>query len=378
MLSPVTMPHAFPTFCKLSCCLLLMSCAADKERDTGEEAVTVTAQAVSYLPEQRQIEAIGTARAQDSAELFARSDGIVTAVLFDGGDYVREGAPLVRLESREEQLAVDLAQNAVREAEQLLGRYRRIEDTGALSDSQIEQGETALVSAQIQLRQAKLALDQRTVRAPFSGNIGFTEVDVGDRVTTSTLIAQLDRRSTLFVDFQAPESVYDAMTPGRAVSITPYSMPDRTFEAEVRDRNTTISSEERNFTVRARVPNAGDTLRPGMSFRINLDLEGRAMPAVPEEAIIWGSEGAHLFRVDNGTARRVPLTILSRRQGMALVDAALPRGATIIAQGAQKVRDGSKVRVISRDRAKPIDAQLTNAGPGAGSGASPARAAPAR
>ncbi len=366
-------PLLFLRIAALPIALALTACASDDVGEPpAEEAVTVTAQPVIYRPEQREVEAIGTARAQDSAEIYPETDGRVTAVLFQGGDYVRSGDPLVRLDSREETLAVELAKNAVREAEQLLGRYRRIEDTGALSESQIEQGETALVSAQIQLRQARLALANRTVRAPFSGNIGFTEVDVGDRITTSTLIAQLDRRSVLFVDFQAPESVYDAMTPGRAISITPYSMPGRTFEAEVRDRNTTISTEERTFTVRARVPNTGDALRPGMSFRINLDLAGRELPAVPEEAIIWGSDGAHLFRVVDGTARRLPLTIVARREGLALVDAQLPRGATIIAKGAQKVRDGSKVEIVETHSALTVRANKEGAAARSGRG----RAAP--
>tara|TARA_B100000953_G_scaffold292637_1_gene280131 strand:- start:656 stop:1762 length:1107 start_codon:yes stop_codon:yes gene_type:complete len=366
-------PLLFLRIAALPIALALTACAPDDVGEPpAEEAVTVTAQPVIYRPEQREVEAIGTARAQDSAEIYPETDGRVTAVLFQGGDYVRSGDPLIRLDSREETLAVELAKNAVREAEQLLGRYRRIEDTGALSESQIEQGETALVSAQIQLRQARLALANRTVRAPFSGNIGFTEVDVGDRITTSTLIAQLDRRSVLFVDFQAPESVYDAMTPGRSINITPYSMPGRTFEAEVRDRNTTISSEERTFTVRARVPNTGDALRPGMSFRINLDLAGRELPAVPEEAIIWGSDGAHLFRVVDGTARRLPLTIVARREGLALVDAQLPRGATIIAKGAQKVRDGSKVEIVETQSAPTVRASKEGAAARSGRG----RAAP--
>lgn len=350
---------ASPALCLLA--VVLAGCGSNEEPQgkSGDEAVTVTAQPVTYLPDRQRIEAIGTARAQDSAEIYPQIDGVVIAMLFEGGDYVQSGATLLRMDSRAEQLAVDLAGNAVREAEQLLGRYRRIEDTGALSESQIEQGETALVAAQIQLRQARLALADRSVRAPFSGNIGFTEVDVGDRVTTDTLIAQLDQRSVLFVDFQAPEAVYDAMQPGQTVQITPYSMPDRTFEAEVRDRNTTVSAEERSFTVRARVPNGGDMLRPGMSFRVALELSGRELPAVPEEAIVWGSDGAYLFRVADGRARRVPLTIVSRREGVALVDASLPRGANIIAQGVQKVRDGGVVRIVKAQRPAAARARMT-------------------
>lgn len=346
---------------------LLAACGGTADNDRGSrEAATVTAAKVRYLPEQRRIEAIGTARARTSAEIYPETAGRVTAVLFRGGDYVQAGDPLVRLDSQAEQLAVDLARISVREAKQLLGRYRRIEDTGAISASQIEQGETALTAAQIELRQAEVALADRTVRAPFSGNVGFTEVDIGDRVTTDTVIAQLDNRSTLYVDFDAPEAVYEQLHSGTMVEITPYALPDRTLNARVIETNSTVSPEQRTFTVRTSVPNRGDMLRPGMSFRVVLELEGRTLPAVPEEAIVWGSDGAHLFRIADGRARQVPLTIVSRRDGMALVDAQLPPNARIVAEGVQKVRDGAPVQIV---RAPPQPA--IRATPAGGSAATP-------
>ena len=93
---------------------------------------------------------------------------------------------------------------------------------------------------------------------------------------------------------------------------------------------------------------------------------------MPEEAIIWGSDGAHLFRVVDGTARRLPLTIVARREGLALVDAQLPRGATIIAKGAQKVRDGSKVEIVETQSAPTVRASKEGAAARSGRG----RAAP--
>ncbi|MBU0669626.1 MAG: efflux RND transporter periplasmic adaptor subunit [Alphaproteobacteria bacterium] len=326
--------------------------------ESTNEAITVTAQSVAYLPEQRSIEAIGTARAQDSAQIFPRSDGVVTAVLFEGGDYVRKGAPLVRLESNEEQLAVELAQNAVREAEQLLGRYRRIEDTGALSASQIEQGETALVSAQIQLRQARLALSERIVRAPFSGHVGLTEIDRGDRVNDSTPITQIDQRGTLYVDFSAPESVFAALRPGQVVEVTPFSDPARTIEARVVTTDTRISQDSRDFIVRTAIPNSDDQLRPGMSFRVVFTRNGETRAAVPEQAIVWGGEGSHLFVVREGKARRVPVTITARREGLVFVDGRVAASDRVIVEGVQKVREGQDIRLVQPRGAAPQEVRV--------------------
>lgn len=324
---------------------VLAACGGTDE-PPERDAVPIIAQTVLMLPEGEQIEAVGSARAATSAQIFPDTAGQVRRVRFAAGDYVRQGDVLVELDARRERLAVELAQVQVREADQLLGRYRRIEDTGAISDSQIEAGETALASARVALRQAQTALADRTIRAPFSGHIGLTEIDVGDRIDPSTPIAQLDQRATLYVDFPAPETVFDRLREGTIVTISPFSAPDRQIEARVIATDSTISPDQRNFIVRTAVNNSGDRLRPGMSFRVVLSGKGVTRPAIPEEAIVWGGEGAYLWAVRDGKARRVPLTITSRRDGRAFVDAPLSAKDTIVVEGVQKVRDGQDVRIV--------------------------------
>lgn len=303
------------------------------------------------LPETLEVEAIGSARAATSAEIYAETAGRVTDVLFTAGDFVRNGQPLLRLDSRQEVLAVDAARVQVREADQLLGRYRRIQDTGAISESQIEAGETALASARVALEQAQTALNDRTVRAPFSGHVGLTEIDTGDRVNDQTPITQIDRRATLYVDFPAPEAVFNALRPGQVVQVTPFSDPSRTIDARVVTTDTRISQDSRDFIVRTAIPNEDDQLRPGMSFRVGFERAGETRPVVPEQAIVWGGEGSHLFVVRDGTAVRVPVTITSRREGMVFVDGSIRRNDRVIVEGVQKVRDGQEIRLVSNGSA---------------------------
>ena len=304
------------------------------------------AQTIRLLPEELEVEAIGSARAATSAEIYAETDGRVTNVLFSAGDFVRSGQPLVRLDSRQERLAVEAAQVDVREADQLLGRYRRIEDTGAISESQIEAGETALASARVALEQARTALADRVVRAPFSGHVGLTEIDPGDRVNDATPITQIDQRGTLYVDFPAPEAVFSALRPGQVVQVTPFSDPSREIDARVVATDTRISQDSRDFIVRTAIPNEDDRLRPGMSFRVTFNRAGETRPVVPEEAIVWGGEGSHLFVIREGKAVRVPVTITARREGSVFVNGAIRRQDRVIVEGVQKVRDGQDIRIV--------------------------------
>ncbi|MEQ8411541.1 MAG: efflux RND transporter periplasmic adaptor subunit [Erythrobacter sp.] len=340
----------------IAACLLLAACSSD-ETERPDRSVTVVAREIAFLPEQTIVEAIGTARAARTAELYPETAGEVVAVRFSPGEYVRAGAPLVQLEARAERLALELAEVRVEEAEQLLARYRRIEDTGALSESQIEAGETALAAARIERDQAADALAERTVRAPFSGHVGFTEVDVGDRITPTTLIAQIDRRDRLFVEFNAPEAVFQRLDEGTSVELVPFSQPERSISAPVRAVGTTIEQDQRSYRVRAVIPNEGDRYRPGMSFTVRFRDRGRMRAAVPEAAVVWGGEGSSIFAVRDGKAVRVPVTIAARRDGLALVDAELEEGALVIAEGVQKVREGQEVELVeprTRDAA-PVE-----------------------
>lgn len=333
----------------IGCFLVLCACSQGEE-EREQEAVPVVAQDVRFLPELSQVEAIGTARAATSAELFPETAGRVTRVLFSAGDYVRQGAPLLQLDDRAERLDVEAARVSVQEASQLLGRYRRIEDTGAISESQIEAGENALAAARVELRQAQTALADRTVRAPFSGHVGLTEIDVGDRVNDSTPIAQIDQRGTLYVDFPAPEEVFANLSRGDTVEVTPFAEPGRTIEAEVIATDNRVSRESRDFIVRTAIPNSDDKLRPGMSFRVQFTRNGTTRAAVPEEAIVWGGEGSHLFLVREGKAVRVPVTITSRRDGRVFVDGRITRNDRVIVEGVQKVRDGQDIRLVRQAR----------------------------
>lgn len=353
--------------------LLAIACAAcsSEESEPVERSVTVTAQPVSFLTEEQVVEAIGTARAARSAELYAESAGRVTAVRFKPGTYVRKGQVLVQLDDRRETLALKLADIRVKEAEQLLARYRRIEDTGAVSESQIEAGETALAAAQIERDQAAVAVAQRRVLAPFSGHISFSEIDRGDRVDPQTVIAQLDQRSQLFVDFAAPESVFGRLGAGQSVNVSAFSDPESVIEARVEVVDSAIEAEQRSYQVRTVIDNSDDRFRPGMSFAVRFVDTGAERPAVPEASVVWDGDGSAIYTVREGTAQRTPVTISSRQGGTVLLNAPIDPGTLIVTEGVQKVRGGQRVAVvepITRDVAEvqvagPVDGQTTESNP---------------
>lgn len=337
--------------------LLLCACGSEQAPNAGNHerpAIGVTAHKVTYRREVLRIESVGTARAQASAIIFPETGGEVAEVLFETGGLVEAGAPLVKLESREEELAVRLAQVELRNAEQLLARYRRIEDTGAISDSQIDEGQTAVDAARLSLERAENSLSERTAAAPFAGHVGLSDVDVGARVTSTTEIVRLDDRSRLYVDFAAPEQVFGRMKLGDEVTVTPFADDNKQIPAKIVELDSRIDPVRRTLTVRTEIDNLNDALRPGMSFRVVFKIQGDSYAVVPEAAVLWGSDGAYVWGIDGDQTKRKPVTIVSREEGHVLVRGDLPENYQIVFEGIQKVRDGTTVTILNQSIETPL------------------------
>ena len=324
--------------------------APETAQRRAPEARPIVPYTVTLSANARQVQAVGTARARAAAIVQAETAGIVEDVLFTAGDRVEAGTPLLQLDADEERLAVRLAEVAVREAEQLLARYRRIENTGAVSDSAIDEARTQLEAAKINLSQARLRLDERTVKAPFAGVVGLTDLGPGTRISQDTAITALDDRSLLFIDFNVPEDVFGQLVGGATINVSAFSEKNRIRTAEVLSLDSRVDPDSRSFRVRAAVANDDDALRPGMSFEVRFAIVGRSYPTVPEAALVWGSDGAFLWAVTDGKATQVPVEIVSRKEGMVLVDGELSAGSIIVAEGVQKVREGTQVEFPSQRR----------------------------
>lgn len=295
------------------------------------------------------VEAVGTGDAAKAVTLYPEASGQVTEILFKAGDLVAQGDPLMRLDSEDQELAVDLARVRLQDARQQLARYENTAPSGAVSTSEVDQARTALSAARIELAQAELALRKRTLKAPFDGVIGIPEVSVGDRVSTTTAIATLDDRSTLLVDFEVPEAFAQGVREGGPLAVTTWAMPGRHFEGVVDSMASRIDSQTRTLRVRGRVDNEDGLLRTGMSFSIRLPLQGERLPSVPSIAVQWDRRGAYVWRVVDAKAERVDVNVVKREDQWILVEAPLTPEDQIVVEGVQRLHGGRAVDVTVRE-----------------------------
>jgi len=309
-------------------------------------AIPVIAEPVAFQAERSRIESVGTSRALRSAEIHAESAGEVVAVHFAGGEKVAAGALLLELDARDERLNLELAQVQLEDARLLLNRYQTARGNEAVPVTTLDSARTQEHAARIAVDLAQVALDDRFVRAPYDGVVGLTDVEVGDRIDASTLITTLDDRTVLLVQFTVPEAFVRRVVEGDLVEVESWTADPIKATGSVVVLGSRIEPDTRSVRARAEIPNANDALRPGMSFRVMLDLQGRTWPVVPEVALQWGASGPYVWAVREGQAERVDVRVVQRLQGRILLDAPLQRHDLVVAEGVQRMRQGTRVELL--------------------------------
>lgn len=338
-------PCSILTISALAAALLLTGCGDDVQqaRTTVERTVPVVVAPLQLDHARTRLEAVGTSRAQQSIELHPATSGEVTAVNFKPGQRVSAGDVLIELERRDEELALSLAEVQMQDAERLYDRYQRTGSSGAVLPTEMDAARSAVEAARIQIERARVALDYRTIEAPFDGYVGITDVDPGDRINPDTVITSLDNRDSLLVSFSVPEALIGELRVGDDVSVATWSSREPTAAGRVVDIGSRIDPATRTFEARASVDNKDDALRPGMSFRVSMNLEGTAYPVIAETAVQWGADGAYIWTVVDGHAQRIPVNVVQRQKGIVLVDGELDAGDLVVVEGVQRLRHGLEV-----------------------------------
>jgi RND family efflux transporter MFP subunit len=293
------------------------------------------------------VAAVGSGRARQQVTLTTRVAGVISEVLFEGGDTVQAGQPLVKLNAEPEAIAVETAEAQRSQAADQVERFRQLSG-GAVSKVAVAEAETALKVADAALRRAKDELDRMVIKAPFTGIMGLSNLQAGDYLAVGNPIATIDDRTTLQIEFTVPESVATAMTVGLPVRASLITRTGEIHNGTLQAVGTRIDPVSRTLTVRAEIPNPDSKLIPGSTFSISIQLAGQETPTVPALAIQWDREGAYVWKVTGeNTVQRVNVAILGRESDRVMIDAPLKAGDKIIHEGGSSLRANQTVKPVS-------------------------------
>lgn len=299
-----------------------------------------------------QVEALGTLRANESVTLTSPITETITAIYFDDGDRVAAGKVLVELNSAEQRALLEEARAQLEEAKVQYDRVKSLAAQGTAAQSLVDERRRDWETARARIGAIEARLNNRLVRAPFSGVVGFRSVSVGALVEPADVIATLDDDIVMKLDFAVPSVYLAALRTGLDVTATTSAYPGRRFVGQVTSVDSRVDPVTRAVLVRANIPNKDRVLKPGMLMKLELSSAPRQSVAIPERALLTQGREQFVLVVNAAAGNQVErrsIRIGTRRRGTVEVVEGLAAGEQIISDGALKVRPGAKVEILAVD-----------------------------
>jgi multidrug efflux system membrane fusion protein len=340
---------------------------------------------------------LGTVTPLATVTVKTQISGYLTQIAFKEGEMVKKGDFLAQIDPRPYQVALEQAegqlakdQALLRNAQLDLQRYNTLvaqnsiaKQTRDTQTSLVAQYQAALVSDKAAVDAQKLNLIYCRIVSPVTGRVGLRQVDAGNYVQTSdpngiVVVTQLEPISVIFT---LPEDdlrqVLKQWHTGAALPATAY---DRTGATELaKGRLETIDNQIDTTTgtvkLRAIFDNDPEILFPNQFVNIRLLVETlHGAVIVPSAAIQRGAPGTFVYVVKPDHTVGVQAVRLGPTDGQRVViGSGLEAGASVVIDGADRLRDGAKVALAGAngaggDRAAPAKGEAPAQGKGRAGG----------
>lgn len=313
----------------------------------GGRAPSVVVGTVEATEVQDTLEAVGTARANEQADLNSTVTERIARINFADGAYVPKGAVIAELVRDQQGATQREALARLTEAELQLERLKQLQAQGFATNARVEQQQAAVDVARAQAQQAGAQIADRVIRAPFSGWLSLRRVSPGEVVNAGTTIVTIVDHSRIKLDFTVPETFVPALQPGLEISARAAAFPGELFRGRVASVDPVIDPVTRSATARAILPNPDLRLRPGMLMTVEVKSPPRTALTVPELAVIGEGSGAYVWKVGpDNEVTRTAVTTGTRREGRIEISQGLAAGDRIVTEGTVKIRGPGPIRPV--------------------------------
>ena len=317
----------------------------------------------------------GRLEAVDRVEIRSRVDGAIQSVNFREGALVKAGDLLFTIDPSPYQAAVAQAQGQVASAKAKLDlarlqfeRARKLSESKAISQSDMDQrqnavteAEAGMMTAQAALQTVNLELGYTEVRAPVAGRVGKVEITVGNLVaagSTSLALTTLMSVDPIYASFNASEEIVtkalaelpfvSGASPAIEqipVEIGTLADSDTPTRGKLQLIDNQVDAASGTISVRAVFDNPGGKLIPGQFVKVRMG-QPKAEPKilVSERAIGTDQDKKFVFVVDaeNKVVYR-PIQLGGMAEGQRVVESGLKAGDRIVVNGLQRIRPGAIV-----------------------------------
>jgi membrane fusion protein (multidrug efflux system) len=314
-----------------------------------EPSERVKIESIEISTWQPSLKLIGSVLPTQSLEIRNELAGLVTYIGFKSGGKVEKGATLLRMQIDDELAQLDAINAEITIAELDASRFQKLFEQRASSRDQYERAKAQLAISIARKRSLEAVIAKKTVIAPFSGQAGLHQLEIGAFLSANTMTTKLlSDSNTVWVDFNIPQT-YSNLAIGTEVSVSSNSLELYDAKAVITAIDQEISTRSRNIKVRAELTSDQVKLKPGAIVTVSVPVYAlKQVVRLSSKAIRYDSFGSYVFKLtkddkDNWRAARQVVNVIHKEGEISIIDIASSNGLTlkdvIATQGSFKLRE---------------------------------------
>ena len=310
------------------------------------------------------LSAVGSISAVQGAVVSSELGGVVSKIAFENGGAAKKGDLLVQLDASAEEALLRSAEAEAELGRQDLERARGLATQKVVSKAELDAAESKFNRLNAVVDQMRSNIRKKTIIAPFDGQLGIRQVNVGQMINAGQQVVPLTSLDPVFADFALPQQNVSQLTPGLEVQVRTDAVPGHEFKGKITAINSMVDAVTRNISVQGTLENADHALRPGMFAKVDVVLpqKGKTL-VIPGSAVSYAPFGDSVFVIEktkdpktgkeSQTIRQQFVRVGEARGDFVAITEGLKAGETIVSTGVFKLRNGMPVTINNELAPKP-------------------------
>jgi membrane fusion protein (multidrug efflux system) len=325
---------------------------------------TVTSASVKEEDWAPRLTAVGSVSAVQGAVVSAELAGVVSEINFENGGEAKKGEVLMKLDASQEEALLRSAEAEAQLAGTDLERSRDLAMKKVVSSAELDSAQSKFRRLNAVVDQMRSSITKKTVTAPFDGQLGIRQVNVGQMINSGQQVVGVTALDPVYVDFALPDQYLSKLSKDLEVTVRSDAFPGRLFKGKLTAINSMVDPVTRNVPLQATLENPDHALHPGMFAKVEVALsETKKTIVIPGSAVSYAPYGDSVFVIEKQKDPKTGKESEMLRQQFARVGEArgdfvavtqgLKAGQTVVSTGVFKLRNGMAVTVNNDLAPKP-------------------------
>lgn len=325
------------------------SIASDKANAVAQERppVNTVVFPLKYTTIRDKINLPGSVEPWTSLELMAKVSGTITEVKVKEGDEVKKGDVLALIEANDYRISLARAKAAYKLAKADYERDKKVYAKGVIPTAELDAKETAMMTANADLENAKLQLSRCTITAPIDGVVRRLDAKVGLLLSVADPVAEILKIDKVKAVIGIPESDVPAVRSLTNIKVTLKALGNRSVTGKIFFLSPSPDTSARLYRMEVELDNSNREILPGMFLRAEIIKESidNAI-AIPFYSVISRKDEQYVYVEEDGVAKKKHVALGIMENWLVHIKDGLSTDTHLIIEGHRDIEDNQKVRVV--------------------------------